>query len=330
MFAVLGATLDARADIARQDREMMHTVVSVAIADPLEEAALDAAFDDAFAVFADVEENMNEWKQGSPLWKINASAGGEPVEAAAPLCGVINASLDGARRTHGLFDPTWAALKDLWRFPEDGNGKIPPPDAVKKTCSLIRHQDVVVKPAAHKGCTVRLPRAGMKLGLGGVVKGWGVDQAASRLRARGLKNFFIQAGGDLYFAGKSGDKPWRAGIRDPRGPADKVFARLEVEDRAFSTSGDYEHFFIADGVRYHHIIDPRTCQPGNLSRSVTILAKSATDAEFLSKAVFLLGGKKGLELAESWGAAAVIVDADNKVHMSKALEGKVTLGLPTP
>jgi len=170
----------------------------------------------------------------------------------------------------------------------------------------------------------------MKLGLGGVAKGWGVDQAVRLLRSLGFKNFLVQAGGDLYAAGRRGERPWRVGIRDPRGLRDAYFARMEVTDAAFSTSGDYERYFISAGKRYHHIIDPRTCNPAGASRSATILAPTAMKAEFLTKATFILGGQKALALADSWGAAAVLVTADNRVLLSKSLRGKLQYSTPTP
>jgi thiamine biosynthesis lipoprotein len=106
---------------------------------------------------------------------------------------------------------------------------------------------------------------------------------------------------------------------------------LEVSDAAFSTSGDYEHFFELDGKRYHHIIDPRTCYPATASRSATVLARSAVDAELLTKSVFITGGKEGLALAESMGASAVVVTADNEVLVSKGLDKKLKrLAPPSP
>ena len=121
------------------------------------------------------------------------------------------------------------------------------------------------------------------------------------------------------------------GIRDPRAPQGEYFATLEVRDAAFSTSGDYERFFEKDGVRYHHLIDPRTCRPGTRSRSATVLAPSALEAEFLTKAVFLAGGPEGLALADGWGAEAVLVTADNTVLVSKGLEGRLRqLHPPSP
>ena len=166
---------------------------------------------------------------------------------------------------------------------------------------------------------MKLKKKGMKLGLGGLVKGWGVDKVVKQLRAAGHRDFFVQAGGDLYLAGKVDGRPWRAGIREPRGPQDATFASTEVSDATFSTSGDYEHFFIQDGVRYHHLIDPRTCMPARASVSATVVAKSAVDAELLTKATFILGSEQGEKLAASFGAQLVLVDPDGGVHTSTAL-----------
>jgi thiamine biosynthesis lipoprotein len=198
---------------------------------------------------------------------------------------------------------------------------------VREACRLVSWREVEVRPlkapTPEASCTVRLGRKGMQLGLGGVVKGWGVDQAVKKLRARGYQNFFVQAGGDLYLAGSNGARPWRAGIRDPRGPIDSTFARMELSDMAFSTSGDYEHFFIKDGRRYHHIIDLRTCWPATASVSSTVMARSAVEAEFLTKATFVLGPEKGQKLAASFGASVVIVDPEGRVHLSPGLEGRL-------
>ena len=311
----------------------MHTTVTVVIADAKEGPALTQAFDEAFAVFEDIDATMNEWKPESALGRINAQAGGAPVRAEKALCDVLRRSLSAAKRTGGLFDPTWAALRSVWSFGDGEVPRVPDPAAVKAACALVSYKDVEVTAlqGPDKGaCHVRLRRAGMKLGLGGVAKGWGVDQAVARLRTRGFSNFFIQAGGDLFFAGKNGDRPWRAGVRDPRGSPNQTFAMMDVTDRAFSTSGDYEHSFEVDGRRYHHIMDLRTCYPAEASRSATVLARTATDAEFLTKAVFIKGGHAGIKLAKSFGAEALIVDSQNAIHLSKALVDRVELSAPTP
>lgn len=315
----------------QRTKELMHTRVTIAIAEQRGAEELEAAFGAAFAVFERVEEEMNEWKAGTPLARINANAGGEAVSAPANLCDVLHTALDGARRTQGLFDPTWAALRGLWRFGSDAKGfEVPSDAAIAERCALVGWKSVELADEADGTCRVRLTRAGQQLGLGGIAKGWGVDRAVAVLRERGFRNFFVQAGGDLYAAGRKGDRPWRVGIRDPRGPPEKTFAVLEVQDAAFSTSGDYERFVVKDGVRYHHIIDLRTCRPASQSRSATVLARSATEAEILTKSVFILGPAEGLALAERLGAGAVVVDAKNRVHVSRSLEKRVRHWAPTP
>jgi thiamine biosynthesis lipoprotein len=140
-------------------------------------------------------------------------------------------------------------------------------------------------------------------------------------------DFVAQAGGDLYVHGRKADgSAWIAGVRDPRGPEGSYFATMPVVDHAFSTAGDYERAYVAEGKRYHHILDPRTGYPATMSRSVTLWAKDALTADALDDAVFILGPEQGLALVESVDdAGAVIVDADNRVWISKRLEGKVNL-----
>jgi len=149
------------------------------------------------------------------------------------------------------------------------------------------------------------------------------------LRARGLGDFMVQAGGDLFVSGQKGNANWQVGVRDPRGNPRDVIARMPIKDQAFSTAGDYERSFVLAGRRYHHIIDPKTGYPATASRGVTILAPDAFLADALDDAVFILGPTKGLALCAQFpGAAAVIVDAHNKVWMSPSLNGRLTLTGP--
>ena len=144
----------------------------------------------------------------------------------------------------------------------------------------------------------------------------------------------VQAGGDMYIAGKKGDKPWVVGIRDPRGNEVSTFASLPIEDHSFSTSGDYERGFVKDGVRYHHILDPRTGQPAHASRSVTVKAKDAFTADAWSKVMFILGWKEALELIKREKLTdfeVAWVDDKNEIHTTKGLEQQLTiLRQPTP
>ncbi|WP_375765205.1 FAD:protein FMN transferase [Archangium gephyra] len=320
--------------VRTETRPMMGTTVTVTLVGGTAEKAREG-FDAAFGAFERVNQVMNEWRPDSELSAVNRKAGdGEWVAVPEDLCAALRRGVQGAEETGGLFDPTWAALRGMWRFGTDLTPALPDAAELKKRCALISYEDLEFAPAADggaPGCGVRLKRAGMQLGLGGLAKGWGVDDAVKKLRGQGFKDFFVQAGGDFYAAGKKAGRPWKVGIRDPRGEPDSVFAVLEVSDAAFSTSGDYENFFVLEGKRYHHIIDPRTCYPATASRSATVLAPSAVDAEVLTKSVFILGGQEGLALAEKYGASAVVVTADNQVRVSLGLEKKLKrLKTPSP
>ena len=309
-------------------RALMHTEVTIALPVTLAADAREAAFTEGFAVFEGIEAELNEWKPDSALARINAGAG-KPVEAPRSTCEVIALSLEGARRTGGLFDPTWAALRGLWKFGSVEDDVVPSKEAVAALCPKVKWEQVTLKARPDGSCTVKLGVPGMQLGLGGLVKGWGVDRVVAAFRKRGLKDFYVQAGGDLYVGGSNGGRPWRVGIRDPRGAKSASFARIELSDAAFSTSGDYEHFFIKDGVRYHHLIDPRTCWPARASVSTTVLAKSATDAESLTKAAFILGPKEGRKLVRQFGAGAVWVTRDGQVHTTEGLEKQLEIWPPS-
>lgn len=327
LFGVEGA----QSRLHSQSRQMMGTIVAITLSDVTEDMAKQG-FSAAFAEFDRVDDVMSEWRPESILSTINAKAGFPSwVRAPPDLCAVLRESLDAAKKTHGLFDPSWAALRRLWQFGSDQTGTVPAPAEVKRSCRLVSYEGVMLRSADAGGnCDVRLKRAGMQLGLGGVAKGWAVDRATAALRRLSIRNFLVHAGGDLYAAGKRGDRAWRVGVRDPRGKADQFFAEMDVSDAAFSTSGDYERYFIANGTRYHHIIDPRTCYPATQSRAATILAQSAVAAEFLTKATFILGGEPALKLAEKWGAGLVLVTSQNQVLVSESLRDRLSFGQPTP
>src|SRR3954470_24526996 len=164
----------------------------------------------------------------------------------------------------------------------------------------------------------------MRIGLGGIAKGYAVDRCAEVLRRHGFENFMVQAGGGLFVAGSKDGAPRVGGGRDPRGGPRAIIAKMAIRDHAFSTAGDYERAFVIDGRRYHHIIDPKTGYPATASRGVTIFAPTAFLADALDDAVFILGPERGMALVDSYpDCAAMIVGADNKVWVSKSLDGRL-------
>jgi thiamine biosynthesis lipoprotein len=294
--------------------------------------AADHAFAAAYDEIRRVEKLMTDWERpGEPesdIVKINKAAGKKPVKVTAETIEVIEKSLEMSKRSEGAFDITFAAMHGLWKFDEDMDKTIPTPEEIEQRRKLINWRDVVVDVKAK---TVKLRRAGMRIGLGGIAKGYAVDRCSAVLRAAGLSNFMVQAGGDLFVAGRKGAANWMVGVRDPRGGARDIIARMPIQDHAFSTAGDYERGFVLGGRRYHHIIDPKTGYPATASREVTIFAPSAFLADALDDSVFILGPVKGMALVDSYpDCATLIVDAHNKVWMSKSLEGKLQrTGAPT-
>lgn len=312
----------ASADIVALSYRAMGTQVRfVAWTDAPDRAR--GAFEAAIVEFRRLEELHSNWKPQSDVSRINARAGVKPVRVAPETVALLTEAKRMHSLTSGKFDVGFGALAKLWRFDHDQDNRIPDRKAVAAQLPLVDASRIQVDA---ERSTVFLPEKGMSVHVGGIGKGFAVDRAARLLRARGLENFMIQAGGDLYAAGRRGDRPWRVGIRDPRGPPSAFFARAEIEDRTFSTSGDYMRFFIKDGVRYHHIIDPDSGEPARRCRSVTVFAPSALVADAFSTGVFILGVDEGLALVEATpGVGAVIVDADNEVHVSKRLTEKVEL-----
>jgi len=300
--------------------------LSVWTADPSGAAS---AFDAINQEFRRLEDLMSNWRSGSDIQKLNAAAGEHPVPVAPELRELFRTAHQVSDWTNGKFDVTFGVMSGLWKFDfQNEDETIPIPSEVARRRKLIDYRDLKVDE--QKG-TAFLVREGMVANLGGIGKGYAVDRARNILRAAGFRNFMIQFGGDMYVAGVPGERPWRLGIQDPRGTDNRIFASMELSDSTFSTSGDYERFFIKDGRRYHHIIDPATGEPSIGCRSVTIITESATIADGLSTGVFIMGPEAGMALIEKLpDVEGVIVSSKNEVLVSSGLKGRLTvLAQPT-
>ena len=292
----------------------------------LEEQKVLAAFDAAFAEFDRLDALLSVWRDGSEVQRLNAAAGEHPVPVGPEVREVLITASQVSEWTGGKFDVTFAALSDVWRFDHDRDGRVPSSGEIAARLPLVDHAAVYLDDTSG---TAFLARTGMRVHLGGVGKGYAVDRAAAILREKEVADFMIQAGGDLYVAGRRGARPWRVGIRDPRGPENRTFAEMDLTDATFSTSGDYERFFVRDGRRYHHILDPDTGEPASRSRSVTVVARSAALADALATGVFIMGPGEGLALIERLAdVEGVIVGADNTVAVSSGLRGRLELLTP--
>jgi thiamine biosynthesis lipoprotein len=286
-------------------------------------AEIRAAFDRATAEIRRLEMLMTTWDPNSEVSRINAAAGSKPVTVSKETFDVIQESLRASEMSGGAFDITFQTLHGLWKFDEDLDPHPPTQAQVVEHLRYLGYKHVKLDGGAQ---SVFLDEPHVLIGLGGIAKGFAVDRASKVLLDAGVQSFYVQAGGDLYAHGSKPDgTPWVAGVRDPRGPEGDYFAVIALHDRAFSTAGDYERAYVVGGKRYHHIIDPHTGYPATASRSVTIWAKTALLADEVDDAVFILGPEKGLALVASLDdVGAVIVDAQNRVWISKNLEGHVS------
>ena len=336
VLAVLGACLGTAIAAPDPDHKLeyhdkaMGTTISIYLWTDDEAKAAKAA-EAVFDEMRRIDRVMTTWTPDSEVSRINAAAGDKPVVVSEETFAVIERAQDVANRTHGIFDITVGAFKGLWKFDQDMDGSLPDPVDVKNRLGLIGYKNVVLDKAKR---SVWLRRKGMSITLGGIAKGYAVDKCVKLLHDRNFTNFMVQAGGDMYIAGKKGAAPWVVGIRDPRGATGATFASMPIEDRSFSTSGDYERGFVKDGVRYHHILDPRTGQPARASRSVTVRAKDAFTADAWSKVMFILGWEQATQLIAREKLAdfeVAWVDDHNEVHLTKGLERSLTIHKkPTP
>jgi thiamine biosynthesis lipoprotein len=284
-------------------------------------AALDT-FEHIFREFDRLENLLSVWRDGSDVVRINKNAGIAPVTVSRETIEVLEQAHQASVWTGGKFDITFGALADIWKFDHDQDNIVPGRAAIAERLPLVNFEEVITDRAAG---TAFIRKAGMRIHLGGIGKGYAVDHAVALLKERGFRDFSIQSGGDLYVAGTNGGTPWKLGIADPRGDH-SPFATLQVADGTFSTSGDYERSFIKDGVRYHHLIDPDRGEPARGCRSVTIVTNRAVIADVLSTGVFIMGPDAGMALIEKLpDVEGVIVTAANQVLVSSGLKGRIAL-----
>lgn len=324
--APIEKALPAKVDSVRifhRSLQAMGTIFtcSAAVTDQ-EEDLVSKAVDAAFAEILRIEKMMSVHLPDSPISEVNRHAGERPVTAPSELIKLIDESLRISARTEGKFDISFGPMGRLWHF-DEASFSIPKPSDIEAAGRLVDYKSIVTDAAAG---TVFLKKKGMSISLGAVAKGYAVDRAASVLKARGIVDFIVYGGGDIFVSGRKGEKPWRVGIQDPRNRR-AYFADLDMpRGGAVVTSGDYEKFVTVDARRYHHIIDPSNGFPARGTVSVTVFAKSTARADALATGIFVLGVQKGMALIESDPTIeGVLVDDRLVSHVSSGLKNKIAI-----
>jgi thiamine biosynthesis lipoprotein len=266
-------------------------------------ALLDAAFAEMSRI-----DSLCGYLESSEIQRINANTG-HPVRISREITDIILKSLRYSELSRGALDVTIDPVLRLYNRFEGGDMGMPSKASVESSCALVDYRSLVVTDTY-----VMLSTKGGSIDLGALAKGYAVDRGAAVMESLGASGGLVDAGGDIKTFGMRPDgKPWRIGLKDPRVP-DSIVTVFELEGGAVATSGDYERYFIEEGVRYHHILDPRTGFPARGCCSVTVIAELSCDADAIATAVFVLGPEEGLELVESLpGVEALILVCENGI-----------------
>ena len=260
--------------------------------------------DNAMRLIRDYEQVLSRTVESSDIWKLN-HADGNPVEVNPETADLLRLAVEISEYSDGAFDVTIAPMSALWDFASE-TPSVPDASMLKEAAQRVDWRNIRIE-----GTTVTLQN-GAEIDLGGIAKGYIADRVAAYLKEQGVAHACINMGGNiLVLGGKPDGTDWTIGIRDPNGTAEQSEEVLSLSDGAVVTSGNYERFFLRDGVRYHHILDPKTGMPvQNGVASVTILSNDSTLADALSTACFVLGPDASKALLERCGARAIFLCTD--------------------
>lgn len=271
------------------------------------------AFAKVEAEFSRVNALMSPWVEQSELSLLNRDAAKHPVTVSSEMYQLLKRAAAVSELSQGAFDVTFASVGFQFDYREH---KKPDAKTLASQKQWINYRYVELLPNNQ----VRYTKPGVKVDLGGIAKGYTVERSVQILANMGIRHALVSAGGDTRLLGDKLGQPWLVAIKHPR-QEDRYAAQLPIVDSAISTSGDYERYFIEDGRRYHHILDPKTGEsPGELM-SVSVIGADATQTDALSTTLFVLGLERGMALIEQIpGYEAVFINKDRKLFFSSGLQ----------
>jgi thiamine biosynthesis lipoprotein len=312
MVALFVISMSAHAGWVGDARPLMGTEVSVLLWHE-DEAAGKEIVAKVFAEAERIDRLMSTYKEDSRISEINRHAATEPVAAGEELFRLIRRSQDISVLTRGAFDITYDSVGQHYDF---RNRQRPDEATVAAERELIDYRFVELDQAAG---TVFFREPGVRINLGGIAKGYVVERGVSVMRANGVRNGIVTAGGDSRLLGDRRGQPWMVGIRDPRKDGE-VAISVPLEDEAISTSGDYERYFIEGDMRYHHIIQPSTGEPAGGVHSATVFGPDAVFTDALSTSVFVMGVDQGLRLIATLpDYESIVIDSEGRIFYSDGL-----------
>ncbi|MFK7949851.1 MAG: FAD:protein FMN transferase [Saprospiraceae bacterium] len=273
--------------------------------------------DTAITEISRIEKLISSWDKNSQTSEINKYAGIKPVKVDKELFNLINRAITISILTDGAFDISYASMDRIWKF--DGSmTAMPSEEEIHNSVTKVGYENIILDK---DNTTVFLKIEGMKIGFGGIGKGYAADKARDLLISKGVTSGIINASGDMNTWGKQPDgKEWKVAITNPLNK-NKVFALLPISDNAVVTSGNYEKYVNFNGIRYTHIIDPRTGYPSSGIISVTVFAPKAELADALATSVFVMGKEVGLDrINQLPNIECIIIDDEGNIIKSKNIE----------
>ncbi|GKS63833.1 thiamine biosynthesis lipoprotein ApbE [Nitrospira sp.] len=307
--------------VAKRAQMHMGTLVTLTVVAPnssVSERAMRAGFNE----IKRLEQLLSTWRPDTELSQVNAEAGLRAVKVSQETFELVIRSLDMAQLTRGGFNIALGPAVAAWSATERQH--IPDELELQQLKPLVDWTSIQVNKVTQ---TIFLPRKGMRIDIGGIGKGYAADRAVAEMKRAGARGGVVAISGDIKTFGMPPEgHGFPVGIKHPRKEGELI-AILELMDEAISTAGDYERFFMRDGVRYHHILSPQTLQPARACQSVTIIAREGVVADGLDTGIFVLGPEEGMALVESLpDVEAVIIDAEGTMTVSSGLRNR--LGMP--
>ncbi|WP_066895920.1 FAD:protein FMN transferase [Clostridium nigeriense] len=293
---------------------LMGTVVTVTLYDSNDEKILDKVFDKV----KDLEKTLSINENGTLVDEVNAEAGVKPVKVDEDTYAIVKKGIEYSNLSHGLFDISVGPIVKLWNIglPE---AKVPTQEEINEKLPFIGYKDIELN---ENDKTIFLKRPGMMIDLGGIAKGYTADVISNILTEEGVKSAIINLGGNVFTHGKkvNGDD-WKIGIQNPFSDRGAIVGTLTTSNKSVVTSGIYERYIEKDGVKYHHILSPKTGYPyENEIAGITIVSDTSADGDALSTSVFAMGVEEGMKFVNSIdGIDAIFVTKDNKVYITDGI-----------
>ncbi|SDG46575.1 FAD:protein FMN transferase [Epilithonimonas hungarica] len=303
----------------KRPQKLMGNAFEITVVDRDEISAnrhIDAAIDE----IRRIERLLTTFNDGSQTNLINRNAGIQPVKVDAEIFDLIERSIRISKITDGYFDISYGGIdKSFWNFDREMQ-QLPDPELIKDHLKLVNYQNIILDPANQ---TVFLKEQGMRIGFGGIGKGYAAEMAKRLLQQRGVVSGIVNASGDLTTWGNQADgKPWTIGIADPD-HSKQPFSYMNITDMAVATSGNYEKFVVINGKKYSHTINPKTGMPVSGVKSVTVFCPNAEIADAMATPVSIMGIDAALNMVDQINhLECVIIDDQNKIYSSQNINLK--------